>query len=133
MNIIKSLAVAGLLSLGFSTQASTVSEGISEDAILLFSGNDAPMDEEEVVALAEEEGADTHNVIGIRRANVRCRSFPYFTTTCRVQPRVISVRLVREFGFRRCIPGRTFGATRNSVWVRQGCSGDFVVRYRPRN
>jgi hypothetical protein len=131
MKFFKTIAVVAGLALGVSAHAATTETEMSDEAILLFNGDETPLDEQEALALADEESPDARHVV--RRIRVRCQSFPFFTVTCRVPPRVISVRLVNQFGFAPCIAGRTFGATRNSVWVRGGCSGDFVVRYRPRH
>lgn len=113
------LLVAGV-AFGMSANANTeqVDESVISDdaAILLFNEGDGPD--------AMEEGPDA------ARTYVRCQSHGYGMNRCRVPGRIQSVRLVRRLSFAPCIAGRTFGATPRYVWVRNGCSGQFLVRYR---
>jgi hypothetical protein len=37
------------------------------------------------------------------------------------------VRLVRQLSRAACVEGRTFGFDRNSIWVTNGCRGEFLV------
>ncbi len=127
MTLLKSLALTSILALGFNVSANTNSEeGFNEEAILLFNGDETPMDEAEALAL-DENAVETDPAI--RNIRIRCQSFFFFTSRCRVPGRVLSVRLVNQFGFQPCIAGRTFGANNRAIWVRNGCSGNFRVRY----
>ncbi len=80
----------------------------------------------------EQDGAqesDAHYRVG--RTVLRCVSFGRGTTGyCQAPGRIVSVRLVREFSDFRCRAGRTYGFAPRYMWVRRGCAGDFVVRYR---
>jgi hypothetical protein len=130
MKLFKSLAVALVLSFGFGARATANENQLTDDAILLFSGDETPMDQEEAAALSDTNDYDAAKIIKVYRTRVTCQSFFFFTTRCGVPGRILSVRLVNQFGFARCVPGRTFGATNRAVWVRGGCSGTFAVRYR---
>lgn len=127
MTLLKAFALTSVLALGLNVSANTNGEEpLEEQPILLFNGDESPADELEALALSE---ADTDTDPAIRTRRVRCQSFFFFTNRCSVPGRVLSVRLINQFGFAPCIAGRTFGATNRAVWVRGGCSGDFRVRF----
>lgn len=56
---------------------------------------------------------------------VRCESRDYQPNRCSIDTRT-GVRLQRQIGNTACIQGRTWGWERGSVWVNNGCRGDFV-------
>lgn len=100
------------VSLGMSANATT------DDAVLLFNEGDA-------VDTMEIDSPDS------ARTYINCQSRGYGVERCRVPGRIQNVRLVRRYSFAPCVAGRSFGATNRYVWVRNGCAGQFLVRYRP--
>ena len=54
----------------------------------------------------------------------RCESEDSKTRYCNADTRY-GVRLVRQLSKNACIEGRSWGVTRNGVWVSQGCRGEF--------
>jgi hypothetical protein len=58
---------------------------------------------------------------------VTCESLSDRYTECPI-PENHTVRLLRTLSNTGCMPGRTFGAERNKIWVRSGCRGVFEVR-----
>jgi hypothetical protein len=57
---------------------------------------------------------------------VTCGSQNFQRNNCAVDTRR-GVRLVRQRSDSDCIYGRTWGTTRNSIWVDRGCRADFEV------
>lgn len=55
---------------------------------------------------------------------VRCESDEGRTRQCAVDARG-GVRLVRQLSSAACVEGRTWGSGRDSIWVSQGCRGEF--------
>ena len=64
----------------------------------------------------------------VRERTVHLKSTNYRRSTKNVDNR--GVRLVRQKSNVRCIEGRTWGYTRNRIWVDRGCEADFA--YIPR-
>ncbi len=58
--------------------------------------------------------------------SLRCTSSSGRLQLCRVNPRG-GVRLVRQVSGPPCIENRTWGVSREGIWVDRGCSADFVV------
>lgn len=67
-------------------------------------------------------------VQGVHRygETVRCESKDNRTRYCRVETRH-GVRLWRQLSRSPCVEGRSWGVTRNSIWVTRGCRADFRV------
>lgn len=81
----------------------------------------------------EDAGYEVQNELSpMARARVRCVSRGFGATACFVPGRVRSVTLMRRLTWAPCIPGRTFGAYRDYMWVSRGCGGVFRVQYNPR-
>ena len=141
MRIIKFAAVMARLALGSAAQASdqSAADVLSDQAIILFNGDETDLSGEdyEVFNSMDENALEPQDAeaLAIRNMRVRCRSrgLGFRATTCnlRIGPRgrITHVRLIRRLSFFPCVAGRSFGATRRAVWVRQGCSADFMVRY----
>lgn len=55
----------------------------------------------------------------------RCESTDNRTKYCSTDTRY-GVRLVRQLSRNACVEGRSWGVTRNSVWVSRGCRAEFV-------
>lgn len=55
----------------------------------------------------------------------RCESNDNRTRYCSTDTRY-GVRLVRQLSRNACVEGRSWGVTRNSVWVSRGCRAEFV-------
>ena len=58
--------------------------------------------------------------------SLRCSSVSGRLQLCRVNPRG-GVRLVRQISRPPCIENRSWGVSREGIWVDKGCSADFVV------
>lgn len=58
---------------------------------------------------------------------VRCESNDGRTNRCGISGRG-RVQLVRQLSRSACIEGRTWGSDYNSVWVSDGCRGEFAAR-----
>ena len=58
---------------------------------------------------------------------VACESREYRYNFCAVG-RVRSAQLVQQRSQAPCLQGRTWGWTRDGIWVDQGCEGTFRVR-----
>lgn len=58
---------------------------------------------------------------------IRCESREGRRNTCRADTRG-GVRLVRQLSNSPCREGRTWGWSSNSIWVDNGCRGDFQLR-----
>jgi hypothetical protein len=56
----------------------------------------------------------------------RCESTDNRTRYCNVDTRY-GVQLVRQLSRSSCIEGRSWGVTRDSVWVSRGCRGEFTA------
>lgn len=84
-------------------------------AIALFAGSAA------MPAAAQYYGGD-----GYRGDIVRCESDDGRTRECRIDGG--RVLLERQLSRASCIEGRSWGYGRGSVWVSQGCRGEFAVR-----
>lgn len=63
---------------------------------------------------------------GDQGGEVRCESIDGRTRQCPVNTRG-GVRLVRQLSSSPCVEGRTWGSSRDSIWVSQGCRGTFAV------
>jgi hypothetical protein len=64
---------------------------------------------------------------GIALATLRCESKDFRRTQCTFNARdVRRVELTRQTSRANCVEGRTWGWQRGSVWVDQGCAGDFT-------
>jgi hypothetical protein len=64
---------------------------------------------------------------------VRCESRDNRSRTCPMNVgRRGDIRLLRQLSGKPCIEGRTWGQTRNGVWVTGGCRAEFVVARRGR-
>jgi hypothetical protein len=50
---------------------------------------------------------------------------------CGVGGQVVAAKLIRDQSSRRCGPQGTWGWTDTTVWVDNGCRGEFAVTYRP--
>ena len=59
----------------------------------------------------------------------RCESTDNRTRYCNVDTRQ-GVSLVRQLSRSACIEGRSWGATRDGVWVSRGCRGEFSTEDR---
>ena len=57
---------------------------------------------------------------------VRCESTDNRTRYCRADTRY-GVRLWRQLSRSACVEGRSWGVTRDSIWVSRGCRADFRV------
>jgi hypothetical protein len=68
-----------------------------------------------------ELGADSRYGYG---GSFRCESTDNRTRYCNVDTRS-GVRLVRQLSRSSCIEGRTWGMTRDGVWVSRGCRAEF--------
>ncbi len=65
---------------------------------------------------------------------VRCESRDNRSRSCTLNVgRRGVVQLVRQLSDRPCIEGRTWGQSRNGVWVTNGCRAEFVVSRRGRD
>ena len=60
---------------------------------------------------------------------IRCESYNWGYVQCYTGYQVYRVTLVRQWSAAQCIAYRTFGAYSDSMWVDQGCAGDFLVEY----
>jgi hypothetical protein len=58
---------------------------------------------------------------------VNCNSNDGRLNRCAINGRGGRVQLVRQMSNAPCIEGRTWGSDRNSIWVSQGCRGQFSV------
>lgn len=67
-----------------------------------------------------------------RTEQIQCNSQGYRYNTCatRSRGRIVTIQLIRQLSKTRCVYGRTYGVSGNSIWVDQGCRGDFAVRVR---
>lgn len=63
---------------------------------------------------------------GAQARRVRCESNDYRERLCRAETSG-GVRLVRQLGDAACRQGRTWGTTRQGIWVSNGCRADFEV------
>lgn len=59
---------------------------------------------------------------------IACASNDRRPTRCRVEGFVRDVRLIRQLSRAACVEGRTFGFDRDSIWVADGCRGEFLVQ-----
>lgn len=120
MRLIKLALVLTGVAFGIAAHAEGVADdtAFSDEAYLLFNGT------EDANTMATAESPDS------ARMYVRCQSRGFRMNYCRVPGRIISATLVRRLSFAPCVANRTFGVTNRFLWVRQGCSGDFLVRYR---
>lgn len=57
---------------------------------------------------------------------VRCESSDGRTNQCAADTRD-GIRLVRQISKTPCVEGQTWGYGRNSIWVSQGCRGEFIT------
>lgn len=64
-----------------------------------------------------------------RDGAVRCESVDRRTRECQLAGRP---RLVRQLSGTPCVEGQSWGATRNGVWVSNGCRAEFVGEGRGR-
>lgn len=74
-------------------------------------------------------GGGDYGSDGFRRSNpqqgvVRCESDDGRTRQCAADTRG-GVQLVRQLSSSACVEGRTWGYSRDAVWVSQGCRADF--------
>lgn len=58
---------------------------------------------------------------------IACASNDRRPVRCRVDGFVRDVRLLRQLSRAACVEGRTFGFDRDSIWVADGCRGEFLV------
>lgn len=58
----------------------------------------------------------------------RCESNDNRTRYCNADTRY-GIRLVKQLSRSSCVEGRTWGISRNGVWVSQGCRAEFSDRY----
>jgi hypothetical protein len=58
---------------------------------------------------------------------VRCESRDYRRSSCAAYSNR-GVRLLRQVSKSQCVEGQTWGYDRRSIWVDQGCGGEFEVR-----
>lgn len=58
----------------------------------------------------------------------RCESNDNRTRRCNADTRY-GIRLVRQLSRSSCVEGRSWGITRDGIWVSQGCRGEFSDRY----
>jgi len=56
----------------------------------------------------------------------RCESTDNRTRYCRADSRY-GIQIVRQLSSNSCIEGRTWGVTRDGVWVSRGCRADFAI------
>lgn len=61
---------------------------------------------------------------------VRCESWNRLTAECPTYGRPVSIRLIQRHSNSPCIPGRTYGAYQQGVWVSNGCRATFEVELR---
>ena len=90
--------------------------------IFLFNGNEKPIDQIESRAMSNWTDP------GERMATVQCQSEENSMRFCPVPGHILAVRLMKQVSRHPCMAGRTFGAKENSVWVRAGCWGVFIVK-----
>ncbi|MGZ3693794.1 MAG: DUF3011 domain-containing protein, partial [Bdellovibrionota bacterium] len=64
------------------------------------------------------------------QTTLNCSSFNYQFNNCMINANIVSVQLVNQRSMAACVLGQSWGYQANSVWVSQGCQGDFVVYYR---
>ncbi|HET7592854.1 MAG TPA: DUF3011 domain-containing protein [Rhodanobacteraceae bacterium] len=58
---------------------------------------------------------------------VACGSPQYHLARCPVPPGWRGARLVRQTSDSACVEGRTWGFDRGSIWVNEGCGGEFAA------
>ncbi|MGE4132770.1 MAG: DUF3011 domain-containing protein [Bdellovibrionales bacterium] len=61
---------------------------------------------------------------------IRCDSIGYFQVECRTSGEPRRMRVLQVHSSAPCVLGRTFGMTRNGVWVSRGCRATFEVELR---
>lgn len=76
-------------------------------------------------AQAQSRGHDPHHDNG--SSVVRCESVRNRTQECRIDGRA---RLVRQLSGSPCIEGKSWGQSRNGIWVTQGCRAEFISERR---
>ncbi len=59
---------------------------------------------------------------------VRCRSEDYRPAECNLSGRIVDLRLIKQKSRAACVPAQTYGYEGNSIWVSEGCDGEFRVR-----
>jgi len=72
-------------------------------------------------AQAQSRGHDRH--YDDTSSVVRCESIRNRTQECRIDGRA---KLIRQLSGSACIEGKSWGPSRNGVWVTQGCRAEFV-------
>jgi hypothetical protein len=65
----------------------------------------------------------------VSAARISCESRDYHRNYCPAGGSIANVRLAEQQSQSPCIQGRTWGYDRGGIWVTQGCSGDFDVRW----
>ncbi len=58
---------------------------------------------------------------------INCQSYPGQTSQCEVQGTIVSAYLQQDLSGGRCYGGQTFSFDQSSIYVWNGCSGNFVV------
>jgi hypothetical protein len=58
---------------------------------------------------------------------VSCGSPQYRLLRCPVPPGWGGARIIRQTSDAACVEGRTWGFDRGSIWVNEGCGGEFVA------
>ncbi|MGE0527808.1 MAG: DUF3011 domain-containing protein [Bdellovibrionales bacterium] len=107
----------------------------TEGPIFLFSGDEQPLDDVEAEEFNALSSLDADQLRrggrrGVRNHHIHCGSRGRRVAYCHVPGAVVGVRVARQYSEAPCLPGRTFGAHRRSIWVRGGCRADFVVAVR---
>lgn len=72
-------------------------------------------------------------IVPLESRILHCASGQYRYNECGVRGDIVHARLVRQMSAASCQEGRTYGFTRDSVWVDRGCRGNFEVYYRARH
>jgi hypothetical protein len=58
---------------------------------------------------------------------VSCGSPQYRLLRCPVPPGWRGARIIRQTSDAACVEGRTWGFDRDSIWVNEGCGGEFIA------
>jgi hypothetical protein len=58
---------------------------------------------------------------------INCNSPGYQFARCFVRGRIFNAQIVRQYSSAACVLGRTWGFDANSIWVSNGCMGDFAA------
>lgn len=129
--------VAGGAKKSSSTQASTPKEEDKGGGMKkLIIGGAATAAVVTAIAVSGDDNDDDDNDRGYSYDGdgdiVRCESTKDRRTTCAIGDNT-RVELVRQLSEADCRKGDTWGTNSNSIWVDNGCRGDFRVRYNDRN